>query len=118
MGQALRARSGSPEVDSGPHRGRHDEYRMLSGAAFHDMFCHHNRPPHSPTQSPGMTDTPIRLSPSEKQTLKDLAAGEHDPSDWVALQHLKRLGLAEEQGTGRVKITTEGMRVLRDLDHR
>jgi len=67
-----------------------------------------------------MTDTPIRLSPSEKQTLKDLAAGERDPfaSDWVALQHLKRLGLAEEQGTGRVKITTEGMRVLRDLDHR
>jgi hypothetical protein len=53
-----------------------------------------------------MTDTPVRLSPSEKQTLKHLAAGEHDPfaSDWVALQHLKRLGLAEEQGTGRVKI--------------
>ena len=60
------------------------------------------------------------LSPSEKQTLKDLAAGEHDPfaSDWVALQHLKRLGLAQEQGTGRMKITTEGMRVLRDLDQR
>jgi hypothetical protein len=67
-----------------------------------------------------MTDTPIRLSPSEKQTLKDLAAGEHDSfaSDWVALQHLKGLGLAEEQGTGRMRITPEGMRVLRDLDHR
>jgi hypothetical protein len=66
-----------------------------------------------------MTDTPI-LSPSERQTLKDLAAGEHDPFalDWVALQHLKRLELAEVQGTGRVKITTEGVRVLRDLDHR
>jgi hypothetical protein len=67
-----------------------------------------------------MTDTPVRLSPSEKQTLKDLAAGEHDPfaSDWIALQRLKRLGLVEEQDTGRVKITTEGVRVLRDLDHR
>ena len=26
--------------------------------------------------------------------------------------------VAKEQGTGRVKITTEGVRVLRDLDHR
>ena len=109
-------------MDSRPHRRRRDVYRtvFLSGAGFNDMFCHHNQPPHSPTYHPGMTDTPIQLSPSEKQTLNELAAGEHDPfaSDWVALQHLKRLGLAEEQGTGRVKITTEGVRVLRDLDHR
>jgi hypothetical protein len=84
------------------------------------IFCHHIQPSHSTTHGRGMTDTPIRLSPSEKQTLKDLAAGEHDSfaSDWVALQHLKGLGLAEEQGTGRMRITPEGMRVLRDLDHR
>ena len=61
-------------------------------------------------------DTPI-LSPSETQTLKHLAAGEHDPfaSDWVALHRLKRLGLAEEQRPGHVKITAEGLRVLNRL---
>ena len=65
-------------------------------------------------------DTPIRLSPSEKQTLKDLAAREHDPfaSDWVALQRLKGLGLAEEESTRRVKITTKGVRVLQELELR
>jgi hypothetical protein len=58
----------------------------------------------------------IRLSPSEKQTLKHLAEGEYDPGglDWLALQRLKRLGLAEAQSTGRgVKITREGLRVLK-----
>ena len=59
-------------------------------------------------------DTAIRLSPPEKQTLKRLAAGEHDPFfplDWVALQRLKRLGLAKEQSIGRgVRITKEGVR--------
>jgi hypothetical protein len=61
-------------------------------------------------------DEQIRLSPSEKQTLKHLAAGEHDPFglDWVALQRLKRLGLAEAPSTGRgVRITKEGLRVLK-----
>jgi hypothetical protein len=57
-------------------------------------------------------DSPARLSPSEKQTLKQLAEGEYSPVelDWVALQRLKSLGLAEAQSTGRgVKITTEGL---------
>jgi hypothetical protein len=36
-------------------------------------------------------DTPIRLSPPEKQTLKHLAATQNDPSelDWLALPRLK-----------------------------
>jgi hypothetical protein len=58
----------------------------------------------------------IRLSSSEKQTLKNLAEGEYESVelDWVALQRLKRLGLAEAQSTGRrVKITREGLRVLK-----
>jgi hypothetical protein len=58
----------------------------------------------------------IRLSSSEKQTLKHLAAEEYDPIelDWIALQRLKRLGLAEAQSTGHgVKITREGLRVLK-----
>ena len=61
-------------------------------------------------------DAPTRLSPSERQTLKHLAAGEYDPFglDWVALERLKRLGFAEVQSTGRgVKITKEGLRVLK-----
>jgi len=64
-------------------------------------------------------DTPVRLSPSEMQTLKHLAAGEHDPFalDWVALERLKSLGLAEVHSTGRgVKITREGLRVLKGLE--
>ena len=57
-----------------------------------------------------------RLSPSERQTLKQLAGGEHYASefDWVALQRLKRMGLAEERSTG-VALTKEGRRVLRRL---
>jgi hypothetical protein len=64
--------------------------------------------------------TPLPLSPSEKQTLKQLAAGEVQPFglDWVALQRLKGLGLAEEQNKGRVKITKNGLRALQDVDHR
>ena len=62
-------------------------------------------------------DPSIRLSPSERQTLKHLASGEYDlflPLDWVALERLKRLRLAEPQSTGRgVKITREGLRVLK-----
>jgi ribosomal protein S19E (S16A) len=56
------------------------------------------------------------LSSSEKRTLKQLAEGEHHASefDWVALQRLKRLGLAEERSTGMV-LTKEGRRVLQHL---
>ena len=64
-------------------------------------------------------DSQTRLSPSESQTLKHLAAGEYDPFglDWVALERLKRSGLAEMQSTGRgVKITREGLRVLKGLE--
>ena len=54
-----------------------------------------------------------RLSPSEKTTLEYVAGGEHHASelDWVALQRLKQLGLAEEQSTGPA-ITKEGCRML------
>jgi len=61
-------------------------------------------------------DAPLRLSPPEKQTLRQLAAGQDQPTelDWLALHSLKRLGLVEEQSTGRgVRITKEGMRVLK-----
>jgi hypothetical protein len=61
-------------------------------------------------------DTPLRLSPPEKQTLKHLAAGQNEPSelDWLALLRLKRLGLVEAQSTGRgVRITKEGLRALK-----
>jgi hypothetical protein len=66
-------------------------------------------------------DTPPRLSPPEKQTLKHLAAGQNEPSelDWLALHRLKRLGLAEAQSTGRgVRITKEGMRALKSPEAR
>jgi ribosomal protein S19E (S16A) len=66
---------------------------------------------------PEVREEEIRLSPSEKQTLRLLAAGEYGsvPLDWVALQRLKRCGLAEEHNTGRVGVTREGMRVLKRL---
>jgi ribosomal protein S19E (S16A) len=56
------------------------------------------------------------LSPSEKLTLKHLAEGELHIQhlDWVALQRLKRLGLAEERSTGPA-ITQEGRRELQRL---
>jgi hypothetical protein len=49
-----------------------------------------------------MENSEVRLSPSEKRTLQHLVEGERHPSelDWVALQRLKRLGLAEVPGTG------------------
>ena len=58
----------------------------------------------------------IKLSPSEKWTLQKLAEGELHVSelDWVALQHLKKHGLAEDRPAG-VGITKEGRRVLRRL---
>jgi len=52
----------------------------------------------------------LNLSPSEKRTLQRLAANDgFDASevDWVALQRLKKLGLAEDRAAG-VRITAEG----------
>ena len=61
-------------------------------------------------------EKPYGLSPSEKRTLKQLAGGEHHETelDWIALQRLKALGLAEERSTGMV-VTKEGRRVLQSL---
>jgi ribosomal protein S19E (S16A) len=59
----------------------------------------------------------LTLSPSEKRTLQRLAANDgFDASggDWVALQRLRKLGLAEDRVAG-VRITAEGRRVLRRL---
>jgi hypothetical protein len=55
----------------------------------------------------------VTLSPSEKRTLQQLAEGEFHIGelDWVALQHLKRSGLAEERSTA-IVITQEGRRAL------
>jgi hypothetical protein len=57
----------------------------------------------------------LNLSPSEKRTLQRLAAKDGSQAselDWVALQRLKKLGLAEDRAAG-VRITSEGQRVLR-----
>ena len=59
----------------------------------------------------------LNLSPSEKRTLQRLAANDgFDASgvDWVALQRLKKLGLAEDRAAG-VRITAEGRRLLRRI---
>jgi ribosomal protein S19E (S16A) len=58
----------------------------------------------------------LALSPSERGTLQHLAERAHHVSelDWVALQRLKKLGLAEDRASG-VGITKEGRRVLRRL---
>ncbi len=63
-----------------------------------------------------MENSEDRLSPSERQTLQYLAGGEHHASelDWVAVQRLKRLGLAEVRGTG-IAITQDGLRLLQRL---
>jgi len=56
----------------------------------------------------------LTLSPSEKRTLQRLAANDGFDAnglDWVALQRLKKLGLAEDRAAG-VRITKEGQRVL------
>jgi hypothetical protein len=55
----------------------------------------------------------IKLSPSEKWTLQKVAQGEFHVSemDWLALQHLKKHGLAEDRPEG-VGITKEGRRAL------
>ena len=58
----------------------------------------------------------LKLSPSEKGTLQKIAEGEYHlrELDWVALQHLKKLALAEDRPSG-VAITKEGGIVLRRL---
>jgi len=60
--------------------------------------------------------TDLSLSPSEKRTLQHLVEGELHTTelDWVALQRLKRLALAEERNGG-WGITKEGRRQLRRL---
>jgi hypothetical protein len=63
-----------------------------------------------------MENSEEHLSPSEKRTLQHLVEGERHASelDWVALQRLKRLGLAEVRGAG-IAITQEGLRFLQRL---
>ena len=63
-----------------------------------------------------MENSEDRLSPSEKRTLQHLAEGELHASelDWVAVQRLKRLGLAEVRGTS-IAITQDGLRCLQRL---
>ncbi len=63
-----------------------------------------------------MENSEDRLSPSERRTLQHLADGELHASelDWVAVQRLKRLGLAEVRGTG-IAITQDGLRLLQRL---
>jgi hypothetical protein len=62
------------------------------------------------------TASDIKLSPSERLTLQHLVEGEFHVTelDWVALQRLKRLGLAEERNGGWA-ITKEGRRELQRL---
>jgi hypothetical protein len=63
-----------------------------------------------------MENSEDRLSPSERRTLQHLAEGELHASelDWVAIQRLKRLDLAEVRGTG-IAITQDGLRRLQRL---
>ncbi len=63
-----------------------------------------------------MENSEDRLSPSERRTLQHLAEGELHASelDWVAVQRLKRLGLAEVRATG-IAITQDGLRRLQRL---
>jgi hypothetical protein len=65
----------------------------------------------------GTTAPDLTLSPSEKWTLQKIAEGEFHVTelDWVALQHLKGLGLAEERTLG-ARITKEGRRALGRLN--
>ena len=62
------------------------------------------------------TASDIKLSLSEMLTLQHLVEGEFHVTelDWVALQRLKRLALAEERNGG-WGITKEGRRELRRL---
>ncbi len=51
---------------------------------------------------PFMDDPRIKLSPSEKQTLRYIAEGDRlaNEMDWIALQRLKKLGLIEDRASG------------------
>ena len=55
----------------------------------------------------------VNLSASERLTLRYIAEGELHATemDWVAVQRLKRMGLAEERG-GSTMTTKEGQRAL------
>ena len=59
------------------------------------------------------TQDNIRLSPSEKLTLRYVADGELHASelDWIALQRLKQAGLLQARPLG-LKMTEEGRRAL------
>jgi hypothetical protein len=59
------------------------------------------------------TQDNMRLSASEKVTLRYIAEGVlHPPElDWVALQHLRQAGLLELRPDG-IKMTAEGSRAL------
>ena len=64
------------------------------------------------------TEDTMRLSPSEKLTLKYVAEGELQPRelDWLAIQRLAQAGLIiEERRTGRPTLTTAGQRILQRL---
>ena len=58
----------------------------------------------------------LRLSPSEKLTLKHVAKGEllEREMDWLAVQRLKAWNLLEEKGT-KLKLTQAGRDTLRRL---
>jgi hypothetical protein len=58
----------------------------------------------------------LRLSPSEKLTLKHVAEGElfEREMDWLAVQRLKAWGLLGERGT-KLKLTQAGRDTLRRL---
>ena len=54
------------------------------------------------------------LSRAAEATLRRLADGDVSfPLDWVALQHLKRLGFVEETTHAGWKITEDGRRAIR-----
>jgi hypothetical protein len=60
------------------------------------------------------TTGPKPLGRTEETTLRRLAEGDLSfPLDWVALQHLKRLGFAEETAHAGWKITEDGRRAIR-----
>jgi ribosomal protein S19E (S16A) len=60
------------------------------------------------------TNGPRPLGRAAETTLRRLADGDLSfPLDWVALQHLKRLGYVEETTQAGWKITDEGRRAIR-----
>ena len=58
----------------------------------------------------------LRLSPSERLTIKHVAKGEvlEREMDWLAVQRLKAWNLLEEKGT-KLKLTQAGKDTLRRL---